>query len=90
MLRCEGGAGRQGTTNPLMVSGLAQSAWERETESEGATDISACKCGAGYRYDAGDSANPCKFCHANQYKPHVENTDCTTVGWIRCSCSHGY
>ena len=75
---CNGGAGQPGFFKGTFGNeACTQCPGNGETDSIGATDVSACKCGAGYRHDATDNDNPCKYCPANQYKPNVENSECT-------------
>ena len=47
---------------------------QRETDI--LVPLTILKCGAGYRHDATDNDNPCKYCPANQYKPNVGNSEC--------------
>ncbi len=76
---CQGGQGVPGFYKSTYGNeACTQCPADGETENIGSTSSSDCKCGAGYRYDASDSASPCKFCPANQFKPLVENAECTS------------
>eukprot|EP00946_MAST-07B_sp_MAST-7B-sp1_P003828 g3828.t1 len=76
---CQGGAGVPGFYKSTYGNGACtRCPANSETETIGSTSVLNCKCGAGYRYDATDNSNHCKYCPANHFKPLVENAECTS------------